>query len=96
MRYAAIAGLILLHGCAPTVAGDGRIEQGAAACDATKAQFAVGQSYSGALAGRARQAAGAKIVRRLVPGQVVTMEFSPERLNLETDDKGIVIAARCG
>jgi Peptidase inhibitor I78 family len=67
-----------------------------AMCDVTKAQFAVGQTYSDALAEQARAAAGAKIVRRLVPGQMVTMEFSAERLNLETDGSGKVAAVRCG
>lgn len=68
----------------------------AAMCDVTKAQFAVGQPYSDALAEQARAAAGAKIVRRLVPGQMVTMEFSAERLNLETGGSGKVAAVRCG
>ena len=67
-----------------------------AMCDASKAQFAVRQSYSVTLAEQARVAAGAKIVRRLVPGQMVTMEFSPQRLNLDTDAAGKVTAARCG
>lgn len=70
--------------------------QEASMCDATKAQFAVGQAYSDALAEQARTAAGAKIVRRLVPGQIITMEFSGERLNLDTDSAGKVIDVRCG
>ena len=68
----------------------------AAMCDATKAQFAVGQAYSDSLAEQARAAAGAKIVRRLVPGQMVTMEYSAERLNLDTDAGGKVTGVRCG
>lgn len=67
-----------------------------AMCDATRAEFAVGQAYSDALAEQARAAAGARIVRRLVPGQMVTMEFSAERLNLDTDASGKVAAVRCG
>jgi hypothetical protein len=65
-------------------------------CDAAPAQFAVGQSYSADLAERARAAAGAAVVRRLVPGQVVTMEFNGARLNLDTDATGKVTSARCG
>ena len=65
-------------------------------CDAAKAEFAVGQAYSDSLAEQARAAAGAKIVRRLVPGQMVTLEFSGERLNLDTDASGKVAAVRCG
>lgn len=65
-------------------------------CDAAKAQFAVGQAYGEALAERARAAAGATLVRALRPGQMVTTEFRGDRLNLEVDAGGKVIAARCG
>lgn len=65
-------------------------------CDAAKAQFAVGQTYSDALAEQARAAAGAKIVRQLLPGQAVTMEFRADRLNLESGDGGRVVSVRCG
>lgn len=65
-------------------------------CEAAKAQFAVGESYSDTLAERARTAAAAATVRRLVPGQVVTMEFNGTRLNLDTDSAGRVTSARCG
>lgn len=67
-----------------------------AMCDAAKAQFAVGQTYSDALAEQARAAAGAKIVRQLLPGQTVTMEFRGDRLNLETGEGGRVVSVRCG
>ena len=67
-----------------------------AACDAAKAQSAVGQSYSDAIATEAKTAAGATIVRRLMPGQAVTMEFNGQRLNLETDASGRIVAVRCG
>jgi hypothetical protein len=36
------------------------------------------------------------MVRILRPGQMVTKEFDPERLNLEVDAAGRIIAARCG
>lgn len=65
-------------------------------CDAAKAQFAVNQTYSDTLAAEAKAAAGAKIVRQLLPGQAITMEFNAERLNLETDGSGKVAAVRCG
>ena len=44
----------------------------------------------------ARVSAGALMVRILRPGQMVTKEFDPERLNLEVDAAGRIIAARCG
>lgn len=67
-----------------------------AMCDAAKAQFAVGQTYSDALAEQARTAAGAKVVRQLLPGQAITMEFNAQRLNLESGGDGRVVSVRCG
>ncbi|HST44042.1 MAG TPA: I78 family peptidase inhibitor, partial [Luteimonas sp.] len=43
-----------------------------------------------------REAAGAGSMRVLRPGQAVTMEFNPTRLNLDVDAAGRVTAARCG
>ena len=44
----------------------------------------------------ARKRAGAYMVRVLRPGQATTMEFNGERLNLEVDATGRIVAARCG
>lgn len=101
MKWLPAALLIVLTACTPTGASEGAQQPAgppptSGACDATRAQFAVGEAYSDALAERARKAAGASIVRRLVPGQVVTMEYSAARLNLDTDAAGKVTSARCG
>lgn len=69
---------------------------GAGRCDVAKAQFAIGEPYSEALLERARTGSGAGIARRLSPGQVVTMEYRADRLNLVTGADGKVSAARCG
>lgn len=68
----------------------------AAACDASKAQWAIGQALDEALLERARVDAGARVVRSLKPGQRVTMEFNAERLNVDVDDDAIVTGVRCG
>ncbi|MFC3712366.1 I78 family peptidase inhibitor [Sphingoaurantiacus capsulatus] len=93
------AAALLAAACTPTEGSSGQAPAGQPAgwtCDAAKAQFAVGQSYSDSLAEQAREAAGAKMVRKLIPGQVVTMEFNGGRLNLDTDAAGKVSSARCG
>lgn len=101
MKLLPAALLIVLTACTPTGAEEGTQQPAGSPpmsgqCDATKAQFAVGESYSEALAERARKAAGASVVRKLVPGQVMTMEYSAGRLNLDTDAGGKVSSARCG
>lgn len=65
-------------------------------CDAKAAQFAVGQAYGEAIADEARRRSGARVSRALRPGQVVTLEYNSERLNLDLDAANRVIRVRCG
>ena len=65
-------------------------------CNAAAAQFAVGRAHSEALAEAVRQRSGAASARVLRPGQIVTMEFSPERINIDVDASGVVNRVRCG
>jgi hypothetical protein len=65
-------------------------------CEASRAQFAVGHEPGLALQDQARERSGARIVRTLQPGQVITMEYSGDRLNLELDSGGKVARVRCG
>jgi hypothetical protein len=65
-------------------------------CDATKAQWAVGEPESAELLERARVAAEAKSARFLRPDQMVAMEYSSSRLNLHLGTQGVVGSVRCG
>ena len=65
-------------------------------CNAAPAQFATGRTIDAALESDARARAGARTSRVLKPGQVVTMEFNAERLNLTVDDAGRVTRVSCG
>lgn len=62
-------------------------------CDAAKASALVGKPAPSDA--EARTAAGAAKVRRIKPGQPVTLDFSASRLTLEIVD-GKVVSARCG
>ena len=73
-----------------------RPETGAAICDAARAQSLVGQSAGTDIAARAQRLSGAGIVRWLQPGQIVTMEFRADRLNLVLDGQNRIEAIRCG
>ena len=66
------------------------------ACNQEKARFALGDRYSPEIAERARQAAGARIVRKVEPGGAYTMELRADRLNLEVDRSDIVREVSCG
>jgi hypothetical protein len=65
-------------------------------CNAEVAQFAVGQAYGEAIADEVRRRSGARVVRTLRPGQVVTMEYNSERVTLDLDGGGRVTRVRCG
>lgn len=65
-------------------------------CDATQVQSLVGQAYTDALGSQAQQDASAKSLRVLRPGDMTTMEFVGERLNVEVDEKDVVSGLRCG
>jgi Peptidase inhibitor I78 family len=67
-----------------------------AACRVAAAHFVLGESYSDTLARRARRRAGAREVRKIEPGRVYTMDFKPDRLNLDVDRGGHIRAVRCG
>lgn len=65
-------------------------------CDQAGAQWAVGKTNTEHTINEARQRSGAYMARVLRPGQPTTREFNAERLNLEVDATGRIIAARCG
>lgn len=88
-------------GCAPVppapessetfpVQGTGRL------CNAAKAQPLVGKARSAKLGADALRLSGAGTLRWLRPGDIVTMEYREDRLNIELDAKGLVKAIRCG
>ena len=102
LKHAVLKGLVpalavLLAGCAsqgPATGPTGAPLGGT--CNAQPAQSAIGKSSTAKVVEVARVSAGALMVRILRPGQMVTKEFDPERLNLEVDAAGRIIAARCG
>lgn len=65
-------------------------------CDAGPAQSAIGKSSTARNVEAARVAAGARMARTIRPGQMVTKEFDAERLNLDVDGSGRIVAVRCG
>jgi len=65
-------------------------------CDAQPVQNMLGQAYSDSMGDTLRQRASARAVRVLKPGQVMTMEYNPMRINIILDAKGSIEALRCG
>ena len=89
--------LVVLAGCAnpgPATGPTGAPLGGT--CNAQPAQSAVGKNSTAKVVEAARVSAGALMARIIRPGQMVTKEFDAERLNLEVDAAGRIVAVRCG
>ncbi|WP_459948271.1 I78 family peptidase inhibitor, partial [Escherichia coli] len=65
-------------------------------CNTQGAQAAVGKNATAKVVEDARVRSGARLARVLRPGQMITKEFDGQRLNLEVDASGKIIAVRCG
>jgi hypothetical protein len=65
-------------------------------CNAAAAAYAVGQQATAALQSELITKTLAKTLRVVRPGEMVTQEFSSQRLNLDVDGNGRITAARCG
>jgi hypothetical protein len=90
-----------LSGCAATGAPPPSVPEspGAradAACDASALAWTIGQVADDVLVERARVQGGAKTVRVIRPGVMITNEFNASRLNLRVDVERKVIAYNCG
>ena len=95
MREAALLTLLLATGCV-TVTEKPPHPARTGTCDAAPAAGLIGREATEALGAEALRLTGASRLRWLRPGTIVTMEFSPGRLNLRLDDQGRVTRIICG
>jgi hypothetical protein len=65
-------------------------------CTADAATAYMGRVASADVVEQARRAAGADVARVLHPGEVVTMEYRAGRLNLEVDERNVIVRVHCG
>jgi hypothetical protein len=65
-------------------------------CVAEPARPLEGRAFDADLEAQAQRLSGARSVRVIRPGQAVTMDFSPFRLNIELDASDRVLRMRCG
>jgi Peptidase inhibitor I78 family len=65
-------------------------------CDATSAQSFIGKRKSDSLGKEAMQRTMTNIIRWIAPGQPVSMDYRTDRLNIEVDEREIVIGISCG
>ncbi|PEQ11087.1 hypothetical protein B2G71_18790 [Novosphingobium sp. PC22D] len=65
-------------------------------CGASRLQDYLGTVARGPVEARIREWAGDRPVRVIGPDDMVTMDFRPDRLDLETDAQGRITRIRCG
>lgn len=99
---ALIAAILAMTGaCTPVPPAEnsgepGPIEEAEGMCDSSRAQSLVGRPASSELGAEALRLTGARGLRWIQPGQAVTMDFRPDRLNIELDSQNRVVKLRCG
>lgn len=65
-------------------------------CDTEAVQSLIGTQGSETVYAKAMQDAGAKAHRALGPTDMATMDFRPDRLNIDLDADGKITGFRCG
>ena len=91
-------GSFALSACAmpPTTVPPAAVPPTAEGCDAGAVQRYVGRMADAATVEAARRDAGARSARTLSPGQIVTMEYRGDRLNLHIDESRRITRIACG
>jgi hypothetical protein len=85
----------LLAACAQMPPVADQPNDGPGVCNSTTLAWTVGKEADAALVAKAHAESGAKLVRVLHPGQMVTMEYSEYRLNLHVDAANRVTSYSC-
>lgn len=94
--------LVALAGCTPTVATQAPSAPpetetpGEGLCKIEPLADLVGSAASSDLAAEALRRSGARAMRWIAPDSAVTMDFRPDRLNVDIDSGGKVTRFRCG
>lgn len=65
-------------------------------CQAEAAAWAIGRAASPEVVERARVETHSSHVRVIEPGQPVTMDYSPHRLNINVNERGAITGLKCG
>ena len=65
-------------------------------CNSAAVSNLIGQQASPELLDQARRDSGAEVARLLRPGDIVTLEYNAQRLNLTTDEDGRIQRIGCG
>lgn len=65
-------------------------------CDAERARWAIGREASADVVEEVRGATQSQHVRVIHPGQAVTMDFRPDRVNIHVNERNAITSVTCG
>lgn len=65
-------------------------------CDAELARWAIGQAATSDVVERIRIDTRSQVARVIRPGQAVTMDFSPARVNVHVNERNAITGVTCG
>lgn len=91
---ATIATALLLAACQREPV-ESAVPQAAGPCEAAAVQDLIGRPV-GEVRDEAQRRSGAKAVRVYGSGSAVTMDYRPDRLNIEHDDRNAIVKLSCG
>ena len=95
-QVVALANAILLLGCAPAPVPSPDRPNQTGTCSTDRLSALVGQPATPALGEEALRRSGALRLRWIRPGDMVTMDYSPQRLNVHLYDSHRVERFACG
>lgn len=67
-----------------------------AQCDAERARWAIGREATEQVVEEVRAATQSRAVRVIHPGQAVTMDYSPVRVNIHVNERNAITSITCG
>lgn len=65
-------------------------------CDAERARWAIGREATADVVEEVRAATQSQHVRVIHPGQAVTMDFRPDRVNIHVNERRAITSITCG
>jgi hypothetical protein len=91
-----LAAAALLMGCTTMTPEEEPVpEHGAGHCQAAGLGDLVGRQRSDALGAEALRRSGAKTLRWIAPGAIITQDLRSDRINIDVDARGRVTRLRC-
>lgn len=65
-------------------------------CNAEGARWAIGQAVNDDVVNRILRDTNSRDARVLGPGDAATMDYRPDRINVDVNDRGAITGLRCG